>query len=130
MTSGRRRRAGCGARWTRRLWLATGVSSMSTSSMTKVRSPLPPGRTRHGDTSASEIFWLRLRRRGLALADALTVDHPRRLQAWSFLVDSYLNSSEELDSAGNVYVIGDGGANSDFGPFTPTSGDVFVTKLD
>lgn len=35
------------------------------------------------------------------------------------------------DGSGNVYVVGDfTRSNSDFGPFTPTSGDVFVTKLD
>jgi hypothetical protein len=35
-----------------------------------------------------------------------------------------------VDGSGNVYVVGDFSSNADFGPFTPSSGDVFVTKLD
>lgn len=35
-----------------------------------------------------------------------------------------------VDGSGNVYVVGSFGSNADFGPFTPTSGDGFVTKLD
>ena len=35
-----------------------------------------------------------------------------------------------VDGSGNVYVVGGFSSNADFGTFTATSGDVFVTKLD
>jgi hypothetical protein len=41
-----------------------------------------------------------------------------------------LGEALAVDGAGNVYVVGDFSSNADFGPFPPTSGDVFVTKLD
>jgi serine/threonine protein kinase len=42
----------------------------------------------------------RIRRQGLALADALAADHPRRFAAWCFLVDHYVRSREDFESAG------------------------------
>jgi hypothetical protein len=41
-----------------------------------------------------------------------------------------LGEALAVDGSGNVYVVGDFGNNADFGTITPTSGDVYVTKLD
>jgi hypothetical protein len=43
---------------------------------------------------------------------------------------SDMGEAVAVDGSGNVYVVGDFSSNADFGSFTPTSGDVFVTKLD
>jgi hypothetical protein len=41
-----------------------------------------------------------------------------------------LGQALAMDTAGNVYVVGEFSSNAYFGSFHPTSGDVFVTKLD
>jgi hypothetical protein len=41
-----------------------------------------------------------------------------------------LGEALAVDGSGNVYVVGDFSDNADFGPLTPSGGDVFVTKLD